>query len=146
VIMMSERLRRLTLSTVILLFATIVMGGYVSQIGAGLACPDWPLCPLSTDPFIVAEFTHRIVAIAAFFSALATFITALRLSSNRVSTARRLLTTGFILLIIQVFLLGSSVIFSSLEPVLVTAHLAVAVTVFALFLTAYFNIVWTSER
>jgi len=140
------RVRRLLLTTVILLFMTIVLGGYVSQIGAGMACPDWPLCPLSTDPFIVAEFAHRIVAFASFISALVTFVSVIRLSEEEFPTTRKLLTTGFSLLIVQVFLIGSSVIFTSLEPVLVTAHLAVAVTVFALFLTAYFNISWGSER
>ncbi len=140
------RVRRLLLTTVILLFMTIVLGGYVSQIGAGMACPDWPLCPLSTDPFIVAEFAHRIVAFTSFISAILTFVSVIRHSEAEFPTTRKLLTTGFSLLIVQVFLIGSSVIFTSLEPVLVTAHLAVAVTVFALFLTAYFNISWGSER
>ncbi len=144
--MMTMRVRRQLLVTVILLFTTIVLGGYVSQIGAGMACPDWPLCPLSTDPFIVAEFAHRIVAFASFISAIFTFVSVIRLSENEIPTARKLLTAGFLLLIVQVFLIGSSVIFTSLEPLLVTAHLGVAVTVFSLYMTALFTVRSSSER
>ncbi|MHA2172479.1 MAG: COX15/CtaA family protein, partial [Candidatus Kariarchaeaceae archaeon] len=29
---------------VITTYTLILMGGYMKAIGAGLACPDWPLC------------------------------------------------------------------------------------------------------
>ncbi|GBC68716.1 Heme A synthase [archaeon HR01] len=131
---------RLGLVTVALLFSTIVLGGYVSQIGAGMACPDWPLCPLTLDHFVVAEFAHRIVAFASFLSALTMFIT---VAGNRGSTPpriRKLVSAGFTLLIVQVFLLGSSVIYTALQPLLVTAHLGVAVSVFTLYAMAYYSL------
>ncbi|MEM3032318.1 MAG: COX15/CtaA family protein [Nitrososphaerota archaeon] len=133
--MPSNSLPALTFATVVLLFTTIVVGGYVSQTGAGLACPDWPLCPLSLDAFVVVEFVHRILAITAFLVALATFIAARRTHSS--VAPKKLITAGFILLIVQVFLIGSSVIYSSLEPILVTAHLGVAVTVLSLYVASY---------
>lgn len=144
VVMGVRRLSNLTLATVVLLFLTIVFGGYVSQIGAGLACPDWPLCPLSTDPMVVAEFIHRVVAFTSFLSALTTFVVVSR--SREWSTPRKLQTAGFSLLLVQVFLIGSSVIYTSLEPILVTAHLGVAVTVFSLYLASYFNLRHGAER
>src|SRR5437016_12145991 len=48
-------------------YATIVVGGTVRGMGAGLACPDWPLCngsvvPDLGGPLVGVEYAHRIVA------------------------------------------------------------------------------------
>ncbi|RYY34445.1 MAG: heme A synthase [Sphingobacteriaceae bacterium] len=39
-----NRFQRVTLITVILLFATILAGGVVRSTGSGMGCPDWPKC------------------------------------------------------------------------------------------------------
>ena len=48
-------------------YATIIVGGTVRGMGAGLACPDWPLCngsvvPDLADTGIFVEYVHRLVA------------------------------------------------------------------------------------
>src|SRR5437899_11883690 len=63
-------------------YATIVVGGTVRGMGAGLACPDWPLCngsvvPDLTDGNVLVEFIHRFVAALTGLFMLSTLIAAL---------------------------------------------------------------------
>ncbi len=113
----------------VLAILTMGLGSYVSKVGAGLACPDWPLCPLETEPFVVLEFSHRIVAFATFISGLAGFVTALKSPGF---SGRRLAYLGFGALSIQVFMVGALIIFTALPPIMVAVHQAVASSVVAL--------------
>ncbi len=119
----------LALGTILAGYATIVLGGYVSSIGAGLACPDWPTChgqliPDLADPLVAAEYLHRLAAVVAGIMALGTLV--LVWVSHRANT-RLLIATNiaFGLLVVQV-LLGWVTVASFLEPLIVTGHLAVA--------------------
>src|SRR6266699_3072765 len=63
-------------------YGTIVLGGTVRGMGAGLACPDWPLCngsviPDLADPTIAIEYAHRLVAALTSLFVLLTMIVAL---------------------------------------------------------------------
>ncbi len=45
----------------------MIVGSYVSASGAGLGCPDWPLCygeaiPDLSEQYTLIEFTHRVLA------------------------------------------------------------------------------------
>lgn len=104
----------------------MAMGSYVSRVGAGMACPDWPLCPLEADPFIVLEFSHRIVAFATFLAGLLTFLTGWRTS------LRPLVFSAFTALVIQVFLVGAVMIYTAIPPLVVAVHQAFAASVLAL--------------
>lgn len=60
-------------------YATIVLGGTVGAMGAGLACPDWPLCHGSIVPDlsradIAIEYAHRLMAALTSLFILLTLI------------------------------------------------------------------------
>ncbi len=125
----------LGLATLLAGYATVVLGGYVSNIGAGLACPDWPTChgqivPPLGDPAVLAEYVHRLSAVLTGVFALVTFVfvwwrhrgyKALLIAAS----------AAFGLLILQVTL-GALTVTSLLDPVVVTAHLAVATAFIAM--------------
>ncbi len=119
----------LALATLLAGYATVVLGGYVSNIGAGLACPDWPTCngqivPPLGDPAVLAEYVHRLAAFLTGVLALVTFVFVWW--RHRGHKALLIATSAaFGLLILQVTL-GALTVTSLLDPVVVTAHLAVA--------------------
>lgn len=129
---MSAGLQRLALATTITAFLVMVMGSYVSKSGAGLACPDWPLCqgrllPLFTWP-VLLEWTHRLLAMFVVVLALALAFTARRDQWKEPwATSLAFLALG--LLAVQVAL-GGVTIYLQLHPLVVTAHLAVALMFF----------------
>lgn len=115
-------------------FATIVIGGYVSAAGFGLACPDWPTCkgalvPDLSDPAVLTEWSHRTVAAVTGLLVVITLILAIVWHRQE----RRLLwpaAFAVVFLVPQV-ILGMLAIASELEPIVVTSHLALAVATFA---------------
>jgi cytochrome c oxidase assembly protein subunit 15 len=130
--------RYLALGTVLAGYSTIVLGGYVSSIGAGLACPDWPTCrgqlvPPLTEPAVVAEYFHRLSAFVTGLLALGTLILVWLYHRKNLKLALTA-TVAFMLLTVQV-LLGMITITTLLDPVVVTAHLGVA-TAFLATMTA----------
>lgn len=115
-------------------YVTIVLGGTVRGMGAGLACPDWPLChgsliPDLSDPRIAIEYAHRLAAAATSVCLVLTFALALLWFRG----ATRLVALSFTTLVIlgtQVAV-GALTITSGLDWVVVTVHLALATATFA---------------
>src|SRR5262245_51922878 len=90
-----------------LTWALIVLGALVRAHGAGLACPDWPLCfgefVPQMDLHVGFEWSHRVVAgsVALCFAALA----ALTWRSTRAGDpVRRPLALAAALLAVQILL------------------------------------------
>ena len=114
-------------------YATIVLGGTVRGMGAGLACPDWPLCnghvvPPLNDPLVAVEYAHRLVAALTTTFLLLTLIFAfLWFRSDRRLLALSLASVA--LLVVQVGF-GALTITSSLDWVVVTIHLALGTATF----------------
>lgn len=130
----------LAISTYIL----ILLGAYVKAIGAGLACPDWPLCngkliPDLQDNLILAEWFHRLWAMLNGFLLLYVLYLSLEYRAS--------IPELFGLTLIEVILYGAQVIFGALtvtqklEPIIVVMHLGNAVLIIILQLTLIFVII-----
>ncbi|MBW2495137.1 MAG: heme A synthase [Deltaproteobacteria bacterium] len=110
---------------VFLTFCLIVLGALVRANGAGLACPDWPLCFGDLIPEIDVkvgfEWSHRVLAgsVTALFAFLG-WSAWRRPSRSRYVTT--LLTAGTALIAVQV-ILGALTVWLQLAPWTVTAHL-----------------------
>jgi heme A synthase len=110
---------------VALTFVLIVLGALVRAHGAGLACPDWPLCFGRFVPEINLEvgfeWTHRVVAggVSLIFAVLA-WLT-LRRPGPRPGVSTLILAAA-ILLGIQI-VLGALTVWLKLASWTVTAHL-----------------------
>jgi heme a synthase len=114
------------LALAIVTLGQIVLGGMVRAHGAGLACPDWPLCfgkVLPQMDFKVAyEWGHRALAgLVSLGLGAGTLLVWLRARALR-GPIGRLLAIAWGILAIQVVLGGLTVLLR-LEPWTVTAHL-----------------------
>ena len=127
-------LQMIAIAGAICAYTTIVLGGTVRGMGAGLACPDWPLCnghvvPDLGDPLVAVEYAHRLVAALTTLFLLATLaVSVLWFRPDLRLVAFSLTSVG--LLAAQVFL-GALTITSSLDWVIVTMHLALGTATFA---------------
>lgn len=135
-------LRYLTGLTLVGTYVLMLLGAYTSTIGAGLACPDWPTCYGSWVPFlhpdiaaqapysanqILAEWTHRTVAAFVGVLILGTAFVAWRTRRNQPLVVWSA-TAAAMLLPLQV-VLGLLTVTRQLQPVIVTAHLGVALLI-----------------
>jgi len=124
---------QLATATAALMYALIVIGSIVRTTNSGLACPDWPLChgrlipPLQFN--VLVEWFHRLVALVVGLGLLAT---AAWTASHRVLRAR---LGGLAALALALYLsqalLGALTVWKLLDPNVVSAHLAVALLLFA---------------
>ncbi|MFN2432138.1 MAG: heme A synthase [Gemmatimonadota bacterium] len=131
--------RRLAWSAVGATVALMALGGVVRVTGSGMGCgDDWPLChgrlvpPL--DGATLIEYGHRLAAlvVSLLVTALGGFAL-LRLRAERRLRDPALLATA--LLVLQV-LLGAVTVKLGLPPASVVLHLAVAMLLLAVLLTA----------
>jgi len=126
----ARSLRALSLGFLALVGATfllIVLGALVRAHGAGLACPDWPLCfgralP-AFDLRVGFEWTHRVVAgsVALGFAGLALAVLR-RPEASRVCAGW---VAGAALLLVIQIALGALTVWQLLASWTVTSHLVV---------------------
>lgn len=114
-----------------LIYATMLIGVYISSLNRGVACPDWPLCPnglaFPPEKFFYEHF-HRLVAIvAAIFTGISLIF--IRKSFWKLNKLVVIIVTS---LIIVQMIMGIFVVTSKLNPIIVAVHLSTAVTIFSL--------------
>jgi heme A synthase len=128
-----RRLRGLALSATVLTFLLVTVGALVRATGSGDACPDWPRCHGSLVPrfeyHVLIEYSHRLTAFLDIVAIAALAVYAWRgfRRERRVAVPA---AAAFGLVIVQA-LLGAVVVWSRLEAVNVTLHLATAMLLVA---------------
>jgi heme a synthase len=131
----SARLRRLAVAGLGVLLFQLALGGYVRHAGAGLACPDFPLCSGDILPghwLAVVHWSHRWLGII-----LLGFFAQLVMASRRTPLALPGGLAGMLALL-QVSL-GIAAVLLRLEPPVRAAHAAVGYALWG-------ALVWISVR
>lgn len=131
-----SRFAKLATAAAAATYLLIVVGGLVRATDSGLGCPDWPLCfgawvpPNELHAWI--EHSHRLVAALAV-GPLVGAVALITVFSGR-RRDRPLLVAAVVagVLVIVQAVLGGQVVIQGLARELVTAHLAMALTVLAL--------------
>jgi protoheme IX farnesyltransferase len=131
-----SRFAKLAIAAAAATYLLIVVGGLVRATDSGLGCPDWPLCfgawvpPAELHAWI--EHSHRLVAAVAV-GPLVGAVALITVFSRRRNDRPLLIAAvvAAILVIVQA-VLGGQVVIQGLARELVTAHLAMALTVLGL--------------
>lgn len=127
-------LKYLALTSLVILYSLMFIGGYISAAGLGLTCPEWPLCPngvIPDDEYFI-EWVHRFIAATTGALIVATMIATW---INRDANRKIRFTSSFAsaLVIVQITL-GAIVIDTKLHAVLVSVHLGIGILLFAMVL------------
>lgn len=124
-----DRLRRLARVGLIVLLVQLALGGYVRHAGAGLACPDFPLCSgdlLPTQWLASVHWVHRWLGVLL----LGLFV---HVAMTGRTAATRLVA---VLAVLQVAL-GIATVLLQLTPVVRATHAALGYSLWAV-------LVWVS--
>ena len=127
-------LKYLSLTSLIVLYSLMFIGGYVSAAGLGLSCPEWPLCPngiLPNDEYLI-EWVHRFIAATTGALVIATTIGSW-FTKNSHKKIKLTSTLAAIFVITQITL-GAIVIDLKLHAMLVAIHLGIGILLFAMVL------------
>jgi heme A synthase len=124
----------LALTTMIVLYSLMFIGGYISAAGLGLTCPEWPLCPngvMPSEEYLI-EWIHRTTAATTGVLVIATMVASLiNKNADLKIKITSSLATG---LVITQITLGALVIDTKLHAVLVAIHLGIGIWLFAMVL------------
>ena len=123
-------------------FFLIVWGTVVRSFGAGLACPDWPLCHGQIIPpfdfLVLLEWGHRLIASIVGLLTLTVVIYIFKNREYRKQVGA-LTFFAFVLLILQA-ILGGMTVLATLKPLLVTIHLGTGFFFLGLLLWIYLRL------
>ena len=126
-------LRRLSAAAVLVALGTVLLGSWTRINGAGMTCPDWPLCHGMLVPSLadgtVWEWTHRLFAFMVAPLVIAVMIAAWRVRKISPFISPALAVVG-VLFIVQV-LLGAATVKLSNSPRSVVLHWGTAMAFIA---------------
>src|SRR5580658_7162152 len=128
-----KTLRRLSAASVIVALGTVMLGSWTRINGAGMTCPDWPLCHGMLVPSLangtVWEWTHRLFAFCVAPLVIAVMISAWR-ERERSPLIAPTLAAIVALFLIQC-LLGAATVHLSNSPMSVVLHWGTAMAFIA---------------
>lgn len=135
-----QSLRRLSYTALVLAFAQIVFGAIVRITGSGMGCGDhWPKCAGQWFPphdriDLIIEISHRYIAFALSIVVIGLFLTAWR-DRKKPGVGGEggvLRPTGVAAgLVVTAALLGAVTVKMGLNPLVIVAHLTVAMSLLA---------------
>jgi len=118
----------------------VLSGAAVRLTGSGLGCPDWPTCfrhrlsgSLSIHPLI--EYTNRMVTVSLVILTGVTFVAALLRNPRRRDLV--LLSALLVLGVVADAVLGAFVVYSKLNPWLVSLHMLLSLSMVAISAVLY---------
>jgi len=132
-------LLRLLAVLAVMTFGLIALGGLTRTMGAGLSCPDWPLCYGQIlphwDPYIFLEWFHRLIATLLGFGTIGL----LALSWRWRAVLPRWVpafAVGALALVVFQGILGKLTVTESLHYLIVTGHLGMGTLFFGTLIAA----------
>jgi len=132
--------RWFALASFLSMIVIVLSGAAVRLSGSGLGCPDWPTCfkhhvTASSSIHSQIEFTNRLVTIALVVIVGVTFIAALLREHRRKDLIT--LSGALILGVVADAVLGAFVVYSKLNPYLVSLHLVLSLLMVVVGATLY---------
>jgi heme A synthase len=127
------RFELFAITTVLLTYGLIVLGGAVRATDSGTACPDWPLCHGQVIPrlegHVLVEYSHRLAASIVGLLIFATAIWAWRRRRNDPLVG--ITAVAAVVLLVAQVLVGAATVNTETEASVVALHLSLALTLFA---------------
>ncbi|MCB1215187.1 MAG: heme A synthase [Deltaproteobacteria bacterium] len=135
------KFKPLALLTLLALYGQMILGAYMRHKGAGLACTEVPFCqggiwPKGADFLLHLHLLHRWFA----FGVLLLLITFLIRLWSKASIKQKALAIVLIFLVSLQILLGFLSVYTALEIIPVTAHLALGALIWSSFLWLYLSL------
>lgn len=129
--------RALTLTSAVLAWLLAIVGSWTRINGAGMACPDWPLCNGAVIPVfqggVILEWAHRVIAATESLALLATIVVGFRLRREIAGVVPVLVALAVVFLIQVV--LGAATVMLGNSPVSVMTHWGTAMLFLAVLVT-----------
>ncbi len=129
-----KRLARLSWAAVAVAFGEVLLGSWTRINGAGMTCPDYPLCRgrlvPAFDGGVVWEWAHRLTAVALCILVVIAIVTALHRRNASIPFVRAAAAVVGALFLFQVFL-GAATVRLSNTPVSVVWHWGTAMALIA---------------
>lgn len=122
----------LALTSLVILYSLMFIGGYLQASGQGLSCPEWPLCPSGILPSAeyLTEWIHRLIAAATGVLIVATAVGSWKVKGSEIKI--RITGTLAGILAVSQIMLGAIVIDTKLHAVIVAIHNGAGILLFAM--------------